>query len=163
MVIRKAERKDLPSLLAIYNNEVEHGTSTFDVEPKTMKQWEVWFSQHNIENHPLIVAEVEGVVVGYASLSCYRDMAAYRSTAELSVYIDPAYRRRGIATDLMERILAMAREDSGLHVVVSVITDSNAASITLHEQFGFTFCGGMREVGIKFGKYLGIVHFELIV
>ena len=63
MLIRKAEIKDLQSLLDIYNYEVENGVATFDLHPKTMDQWETWFSHHNIENHPLIVAEKDGKAV----------------------------------------------------------------------------------------------------
>jgi len=162
-MIRRAELKDLEALLAIYNDEVEHGVATFDLHPKTLAQWRVWFDQHNIDNHPLIVAEIDGVVAGYASLSSYREKEAYRSTAELSVYIASSFRRRGVASVLMESILTMAREDPSLHVVVSVITSGNEASVKLHQRFGFDFCGRLYDVGVKFGKFLSIDHFELKV
>lgn len=163
MLIRKAEKRDLQDLLDIYNYEVENGVATFDLHPKTIEQWETWFSLHNIENHPLIVAESDGKAVGYASLSSYREKEAYRATVELSLYVAPDYRRRGIATELMAAILKRAREDDSVHTVVSVITGSNEASIILHERFGFTFCGRIHEVGVKFGQYLDIANYELQV
>lgn len=163
MMIRTAELRDLPELLDIYNYEVEHGTATFDLHAKTLEERRVWFEEHNVDHHPLIVAEMDGQVAGYASLSAYRPKEAYRTTAELSVYISPDYRRRGVATALMEAILQMAREDEVLHLVVSVITGGNEASIKLHEKFGFTFCGTMHEVGMKFGRYLDIENYELRV
>lgn len=163
MLIRKAEIKDLQSLLDIYNDEVENGVATFDLHPKTMEQWEIWFSDHNIENHPLIVAEKDGKAVGYASLSSYREKEAYRTTVELSLYVAAEYRRQGIAVELMTAILKLAREDDSVHTVVSVITGENEASVRLHERFGFTFSGVLHEVGVKFGKYLDIVNYELQV
>ena len=123
----------------------------------------MWFDVHNVDNHPLLVAEQDGRVAGYASLSSYRAKEAYRSTVELSIYIHPDFRRQGVATALMEAILAEARRDPGTHTVVSVITDGNEASRKLHEKFGFTYCGAIREVGMKFGRYLDILNFSRTV
>ena len=77
--------------------------------------------------------------------------------------IAPEWRGRGVATALMEAILAEARRDPGTHTVVSVITDGNEASRRLHEKFGFTYCGAIREVGMKFGRYLDILNFSRTV
>ena len=158
MLIRKAEIKDLQSLLDIYNDEVENGVATFDLHPKTMEQWEIWFSHHNIENHLLSVAEKDGKAVGYASLSSYREKEAYRTTVELSLYVAAEYRRQGIAVELMTAILKLAREDDSVHTVVSVITGENEASVRLHERFGFTFSGVLHEVGVPSGGVLADVH-----
>ena len=163
MNIRKAQAADLQELLDIYNYEVEHGVATLDLQPKTLEQWRQWFDAHNVENHPLIVAERDGHVAGYASLSPYREKEAYQSTVELSVYIAPGDRRKGVATALMREILEEARRDSRTHTVVSVITAGNEASIRLHERFGFTFCGTICEVGEKFGRYLDIENYSLKV
>ncbi len=163
MKIRKAEHRDLQALLDIYNYEVEHGVATLDLQPKDMHQWEAWFAAHNVENHPLLVAEADGHVAGYASLSDYREKEAYKTTVELSVYIGPDDRQKGIATALMEEILAEARRDGRTHTVVSVITAGNEASVHLHRRFGFEFCGTIREVGVKFGRYLDIENYSLHV
>lgn len=163
MKIRTAERKDLEELLEIYNYEVENGVATLDIRPRTLAEWAGWFDAHNVGNHLLIVAETGGKVTGYASLSAYRDKEAYKSTVELSVYIHGDYRRRGVATALMEQILIYARENDSIHTVVSVITRGNEASIRLHEKYGFTFCGTIHEVGYKAGRYLDIDNFELRV
>ena len=141
MNIRTAERRDLSAMLDIYNYEVKNGTATFDVEPRAGAAGEAWFAAHNTGNHPLLVAEEDGKVLGYASLSPYRDFDAYLQTVELSVYVAPESRGRGIASALMEAVLRLAREDAGTHTVVSVIAGGNAASVRLHEKFGFT-CSG---------------------
>lgn len=163
MIIRTAQEKDMPALLDIYNYEVEHGLATFDLNPKTMEERLLWFRAHNVGNHPLIVAEEDGKAVGYASLSSYRDKEAYEATVELSIYIDPAYRRRGIAGELAPTILKTAREREDIHTVISVITGGNEASIRLHERLGFVHCGTIREVGVKFGKLLDIENYQLMV
>ena len=163
MEIRTAQREDLEQLLAIYNYEVENGVATFDLHPKTAAEWGAWFDAHNVNNHPLLVAVQGEKVLGYASLSPYRPKEAYDSTVELSIYIAPDARRQGVANALMEAILQEARRDSRTHTVVSVITGGNEASRKLHEKFGFTYCGAIREVGMKFGAYLDILNFSLIV
>ena len=176
ITIRKGRREDVPVLLDIYNYEVINGTATFDLQPKTLAQRMEWYEEHQTEAHPLLVAELpaqqeqdgasalsQPIVAGYATLSSYRPKEAYASTAELSLYIAPACRGRGVATALMQAILQSARECPELHMVVSVITGGNAASIHLHEKFGFVHCGTLREVGFKHGAYRDIDHFLLEV
>ena len=116
-----------------------------------------------MENHPLRVAEIDDCVAGYGSLSSYREKEAFRSTVELSVYVSPTFRRRGVASALMADLLALAREDERTHAVVSVITAGNEASRRLHEKFGFVFCGRIPEVGMKFGRYQDIENHWLRV
>lgn len=163
MKIRKAVQEDLKELLDIYNYEVVNGVATLDLVPRTIEEWQEWFDAHNVENHPLYVAEIDGKVAGYTSLSSYRAKEAYRTTVELSVYISPDFRRQGVASALMEYILKTAREDTTIHTVVSVITSGNVASTRLHEKFGFRFCGMIPEVGMKFGEYLNIDNYSLQV
>ena len=163
MQIRRAEERDLKALLDIYNYEVEYGVATLDLRPKTMDEWREWYKAHNVGNHPLFVAELDGQVAGYASLSAYREKEAYHSTVELSVYVGAEYRRRGVATELMDEILLYARQDSSVHLVVSVITSGNEASVRLHEKYGFRFCGVIHEAGWKMGKYQDIENYELLV
>lgn len=160
--IRAAAAADLPALLAIYNHAVLHSVATFDLEPRTAEAGRAWLAAHTGQ-HPLVVAEVQGTVAGYASLSPYRPMPAYDSTAELSLYIHPDYQRRGLGRALAEHILALARADARLHLVVSVITASHTVSIALHEKLGFRRCGTLHEAGCKFGAFHDVVHLELQV
>ena len=163
MEIRTAELRDLPELLDIYNDEVLHSVATFDLHPKTLEERRAWFDEHNKDNHPLIVAIEDERVAGYASLSPYREKEAFKSTVELSIYIGRDFRRRGIATALMAAILDLAQQNERTHAVVSVITSGNEASAKLHDKFGFTFCGTIPELGVKFGQYLGIDNYFLRV
>lgn len=162
-LIRPAQAEDVPALLEIYNYAVVHSVATFDLEPLPLTAWQAWYERHNVGNHPLLVAETGGAAVGYASLSSYRPMPAYNSAVELSLYIHPAYQKRGLGSALMQRILDMARADARTHTVISVITASNTVSIALHERFGFRYCGCLHEAGYKHGAYHDVVHYELKV
>ena len=163
MLIRKAKIEDLQQLLDIYNYEVVNGTATLDLNPKSIQEWEQWFYAHNVGNHPLFVAEIDGKVAGYTSFSSFREKEAYKSTVELSVYISPDFRRQGVATALMQYILDEAKKSDDIHTIVSVITDGNDASQKLHQKFGFEFCGTIKEVGTKFGKYVNINNYSISV
>ena len=159
MLIRVAEQNDLLELLDIYNDEVLSGVATLDLNPRSLAEWQVWFDHHNVENHPLYVAEENGRVAGYSCLSSYREKEAFRSTVELSIYVAREFRNRGCATALMAFILDLAKADERTHCVVSVVTAGNEASCKLHEKFGFTYCGTIPEVGMKFGVYRDIVNY----
>lgn len=163
MLIRKAVSGDLAGTLEIYNYEVENGTATLDLRPKSKEEWRLWMDAHNRDNHPLYVAEEDGVIAGYASLSTYREKEAFRSTVELSVYVHPMYRHRGVATALLSRIISAAEDDADTHMIVSVITAGNEVSERLHERFGFKYCGTLSEVGFKLGQYRDVHHYELRV
>ena len=163
MDIREARIEDLQKLLDIYNYEVINGISTLDLFPKTLEDWRGWFYAHNVDNHPLYVAQVEQQVAGYASLSSYRPKEAYKTTVELSIYVAPRQRGKGVASALMEYTLEAARAMEDVHTVVSVITAGNQASVRLHQKFGFLFCGTVREVGMKFGTYRDIEMYQLMV
>ncbi len=162
-VIRRATIEDVPALLAIYNYEIVNGIATLDVTPKTLEEWTGWFDAHQTDLHPIFVVECDGKVAGYTSFSPYRRKEAYRSTVELSVYVDPAMRGRGLAKCLLGAIIEHARQHEEIHLIVSVIVDGNAASMRLHERYGFAKCGVVHEVGFKKGRYHDILTYELFV
>lgn len=161
--IRSAYELDVPQLRTIYNYEVLHGVATLDVDPRTMEDRMEWYREHKTPIHPLIIAEVDGIIYGYASLSPYRAKDAYEATVELSVYVHPEKRGLGVATALMKSILRTARSREGIHNVVSVITSGNEISTKLHEKFGFTFVGTIPQVAQKNGAFLGIDNYYLLV
>ncbi len=163
MEIRWAEESDLQGMVEIFNYEVLNGTASFSIRPRTVEERRAWFKQHNRDAFPLIVAEEDGVVAGYASLSVYRDNDAYAPTMELSVYVAHEYRGRKVGEALMTELLRIAREKGKTHAIISVITSDNTASIRLHEKFGFECCGVTKEVGQKFGRWLDTLFYQLII
>jgi L-amino acid N-acyltransferase len=159
--IRRAEIEDLSEINAIYNEAVLYTTATFDTDPKTLDYHRQWFAAHGPKN-PILVAKREGSVIGWGSLNPYSDRAAYESTVELSLYIHASHRGQGIGKALMSHLLA-AGQEAGVHAVLSRITEGNATSLRLHEEFGFWTVGTMKEVGVKFGRLLDVHLLEKIL
>lgn len=160
-MVRRADKKDLPALMEIYNDAILHTTATFDTEIKDIKNRMAWWEEHT-GPYVIYVYEAEGVVMGYASLSRYRDRKAFDPAVEISVYIHRKYRGRGIGSKLMEQTLKFAEECSQIGTVISLITGDNEVSIHLHEKFGFSYCGQIRNAGVKFGKQLSLNAYQII-
>jgi L-amino acid N-acyltransferase len=162
IVIRDATENDLPAINDIYNEEVMIGTATWDEEPWTFGQRREWFSKLGDESTPVLVAEVNGVVRGFAYLSWYRPKSGYRYTREDTIYIHRDCRARGLGTPLLSALLQRARA-AKMHLLVAVITSDNEASISLHRGLGFEESGRLRECGFKFGKWLDIVEMTKVI
>lgn len=155
VTVRPATEADLEAIRAIYNAEVLGSTATFDEEPRDAEAQRRWLEAHQ---HPYaaLVAEADGAVLGWGALSPFGARAAYRFTAEDSVYVHADARGRGVGTVLLRELLRAGRE-RGFRTVVARITAENGASIRLHERCGFVVVGVEREVGYKFGRWLDVV------
>lgn len=155
--IRPASDNDLAAIVEIYAHYVRNGTVTFEIDPPGHA--EIARRRAEVEAHglPYLVAEVEGVVLGYAYAVPYRPRRAYRFTVEESIYIGPAHTRRGLGRLLLPALIE-ACERWGARQMVAVIGGSdNLASVRLHERFGFRHAGVLRSVGFKFGRWLDSV------
>ncbi|WP_243297991.1 GNAT family N-acetyltransferase [Bacillus litorisediminis] len=159
--IREAVLNDLPAMLEIYNEAVRTLTATFDLEEQTLEERTLWFEKFN-ERYPLIVAELNGEVVGYSSLSKFREKPAYSQSTELSIYISSKHRGYGIGSALMKEILRRAKK-LGYHTVIAGITAGNEESIKLHEKFGFEYMGRFKEVGYKFGEWQDVLNYQYMI
>ncbi len=151
--IRPAARGDLPRLTEIYNHYVIHTPVTFDIEPYTVESRAPWFDQFGATGrHRLIVAEANGLVLGYAGTIRFRPKAAYETTVETTIYCDQQAIGKGIGS-LLYRALFEAIEDEDVHRIVAGYTLPNDASAALHARCGFKPVGIYTEVGRKFGRY----------
>ena len=152
--IRPAKIDDLPAITEIYNQAILNTVATFDTEPKTPEEQHIWFDEHG-DRYPILVAEIDGIPVGWASLSEWSDRRAYSDTAEISVYIGEGFRGKGIGRALSQAIIQAGRE-AGLHTLIARIAEGNASSIHIAESQGFEHIGIMREVGRKFGRLIDV-------
>jgi len=152
--IKKAELKDIAGIMESYNKEIKEGVATFDTKEKTFEEMKKWFGEHGPKN-PIMTAEINNELVGWASLSKYDDKKAYSDTAEISLYVKKELQNKGIGKRLMKRILDEGKR-AGLHTVIARITNGNQISVKLHKKFGFEYVGIYREVGKKFGKTLDV-------
>lgn len=151
---------DLDEILAIHNHAIRELLSIWTETEVDRADRERWLADHEADNHPVLVAEIDGAVAGYASYGPWRSKSGYRHTVENSVYVAQGYQRQGIARLLMVELIEVARA-RGIHVMVAAIDAGNAASIKLHEQLGFESPVIMREVGTKFGNWLDLAFMRL--
>jgi phosphinothricin acetyltransferase len=157
MLIRNAEPKDVPPILALYNQAVRETTAAWTNREETLDERLTWFEGRMKQDLPVLIAvDDTDAVLGFASFGPFRPREGYRLTVEHSVYVDPAAQRRGIGRALLERLMEIATAKN-LHVLVGVIDGGNAASIALHEKLGFHVAGHLPEAGTKFGRWLDLV------
>ncbi len=161
MIIRRAERADLEAITQIYNQAILNTVATFDTEPKTVDSRLDWFNKHD-KRYPILVALSDNVVVGWVSLSVWSDKCAYNKTAELSIYIEEQQRGRGIGKKLMNSIIEHAN-NIDCHTIISRIAGESEASIHLHEKYEFQLIGTMKEVGYKFGRFIDVHMYQLML
>ena len=161
VTIRDATEADAEALLAIYNREVLTGTATLDLEPRTLDGQIEWIRRHQGAN-PVVVAVDDDEVVGFASLSQFKERAAYRTTVENSIYVAPGQQGKGIGNLLMTEILERARSH-GFHSVIARIAGDNPGSIAVHMRHGYELVGVEREVGRKFGHWLDVTELQLLL
>ena len=161
-LIRPATRADAAVIAAIYNHAVEHTTATFDTEPQSVEAREAWLDEHARPQHPVLVAETRGRVVGWSSLSSYSTRCAYVATTEISTYVDEAFQGRRLGPRLTEAVLA-AGKAGGVHAVLSRICTENERSIRMAKSAGFLEVGVLREVGVKFGRTLDVLMLEKLL
>jgi phosphinothricin acetyltransferase len=153
--LRLVERRDAEAIRSIYNVEVADSTVTFDMVPRTIDEQVAWIDEHS-GGHPAIVAVDGDVVVGFGSLSVWRERPAYSGSVEDSVYVQRDQRGRGIGKLLLEELVRLGG-DHGFHTVLARIVGGHEASIALHEACGFETVGVEREVGRKFKQWLDVV------
>lgn len=160
LLVRDAVAADLPALTAIHNAAIRTTTAIWDEEEVTEADRLAWWRARTAVGHPVLVAEVDGAVCGYATYGPWRPKSGYRLTVEHSLYVDAAVHRRGIGRALLGALVERARAQ-GLHRMVAMIESENHPSIALHQREGFRIVGHMPEVGQKFGRWLGLTILQL--
>jgi L-amino acid N-acyltransferase YncA len=160
MIIRDAGHDDLPAILEIHNDAIRTTTAIWDEHEVDLADRRAWFDTRRSAGLPVIVAELDGSVIGFATYGPWRPKTGYRFTVENSVYVHPDHRGRGAATSLLSTVIEHAR-DGDVHAIVAGIEATNAASIALHEKFGFRQVALLPEVGFKFGRWLDLTYLQL--
>jgi L-amino acid N-acyltransferase len=161
VVIRNAQPGDLDAITEIYNDAILTTTATFDLDPKSAADQLAWFRSHD-ERQPILVAILDGNVVGWASLSKWKARPAYDHTAETSFYVRSNVRGQGIGRKLKQAIIEEARRLK-YHSLIAVVAEGSEASLHLNERFGFRHVGTLKEVGRKFGRLLDVHLLQLIL
>jgi len=162
MHVRLAEPDDAESIRRIYNTEVLGSTATFDLRARTDEEQSAWMAEHQ-GTYPVVVAvDDRGLVLGFGSLSTYRDRPSYSTTVEDSVYVDEAQRGRGVGRVLLEELVRLGTLH-GFHSMIARVGGGNGASIALHEACGFELVGVEKEIGRKFNRWLDVAVLQLML
>jgi phosphinothricin acetyltransferase len=159
MEIREAREDDAEAVATIYAHHVLHGTASYDLEPPPTDFHRGKIGRIRASGWPFIVAEVDRRVAGYAYVTQFRDRAAYRFTAEDSIYVHPDLMGRGIGRQLLKALLGRSA-DCGFRTIIAVIGGAEPASIALHKALGFEEVGRLRAVGWKHERWLDSVYMQ---
>ena len=159
--VRVARLDDAEAMRAIYNVEVQTSTVTFDLVPRSLADQRAWLAARS-GAHTALVAVEDGELIGFGSLSPYKDRPAYATSVEDSVYVHQSHQGKGVGR-LLLTALVDAAEASGFHAVFARIVGGHEASIGLHAALGFEIVGTEREVGRKFGRWLDVVVMERLL
>lgn len=162
IIIRDANIDDMQSVLEIVNYEILNSTSIYDYNPHTLAQRIEWYENQITQNMPVIVAELNGDVIGYGSFGAFRYKEGYKYCVEHSVYVHSQKRNFGAGKLLMQQLITIAKSMS-IHTMIAGIDAENQESIDFHKKFGFTEAGRIKEAGYKFNKWLDVVFMQLML
>lgn len=160
--VRLARIDDAEPIRTIYNREVTGSTATFDLVPRTLDDQRRWLSARSGAHAAVVAVDEAETVVGFGSLSPYRDRPAYSTTVEDSVYVAPGHQGEGVGGSLLTELVELATAH-GFHSMMARIVGGHEASITLHRKVGFEVVGTEREVGRKFGRWLDVVLMQRLL
>jgi len=152
VLVRDSVEADVAAIHAIYAHHVLHGTASFELTPPTVDEMRQRRAEVVAKALPYLVAEQNGVVVGYAYVTLYRPRPAYRFTVEDSVYVQEGLSGQGIGSLLLAEIIKLCTA-KGYRQMMAVVGDSSPPSVSLHERHGFTLAGTFKAVGYKFGAW----------
>ena len=162
-IIRCTYQKHADAMLGILNEAIVNTTALYDYEPRTIDDMRDWFQKKQSGGFPIIgIIDENNTLLGFATYGTFRAWPAYKYTVEHSVYVDKKQRGNGIGETLMQHLIAAAKEQQ-MHVIVGCIDASNEASVAFHEKLGFQRAGTMPQVGFKFGRWLDLALYQLIL
>lgn len=162
MPIRDARLEDLAMILDIYNEVIATSTAIYNDDPLNPGEFAVWFQDRLAAGYPVLVAEENGAILGFASFGDFRPRPGFRFTVEHSVHLAPAARGKGIGSALVSALFPRAQA-LGKHSMLGAVDAANAGSIAFHEKLGFTQVGVLPQVGFKFGRWLDLVYMQKFI
>jgi phosphinothricin acetyltransferase len=160
-MIRVVQPGDAQDIASIYNDYVEHTAITFETKPVSPEEMRERITSIS-KQYPYFVYEVSGKTIGYCYASTWKKREAYRHTVESTVYLEASFQGQGIGELLMRRLID-ALKAASYHAVIACITVPNPASVRLHEKLGFRRVSEFKEVGYKFGRWLDVGDWEMIL
>jgi phosphinothricin acetyltransferase len=158
-VIRPAITADLAAITAIYNQVIATSTAVYSEAPVEVEDRAHWMAGRQAQGYPVLVADLDGTVIGFSTFGDFRAWPGYRFTVEHSVHVAEGWRGRGAGAPLVRALFPLAAA-LGKHVMVAGVDADNAGSIRFHARLGFERVAHFREVGFKFGRFLDLVFLQ---
>ena len=158
LTVRRAAPSDAARIAAIWNHEIRETLATTDTEPRTVAALRAWLAAHSAAC-PVVVAVADDEIGGFAALAPYRPKPAFQHTVEDSLYVDRAWRGRGVGRLLLGALIDAAAS-AGHRSMLARITRQNLASRRLHEALGFRLVGVEEEVAFKLGRWLDVALYQ---
>jgi len=163
MTIVECDRSRAAEILAILNEAIENSTALYDYRPRPLAAMDAWFDAKEQGRYPVIGAiDDTGRLLGFASYGQFRAWPAYKYSVEHSIYIHKDHRGKGLGLLLMQQLIEAARQQN-YHVMIGGLDATNAGSIALHNKLGFVHAGTIRDAGFKFGRWLDLAFYQLIL
>lgn len=151
------------AILAIFNDAIKNSSALYDYQPRTPDTMLNWFNNKQQHQFPVIgVVDERGTLLGFASYGTFRAFPANKYTVEHAIYIHPHHRGKGLGRRLLEKLIEAATEQQ-YHTMIGAIDLHNSGSISLHQRLGFDHCGTIKHAGFKFGKWLDLCFYQLIL
>lgn len=159
-LIRPYQPSDASAVREIMNESILHTSHNYDYHPKSLDEVEVLFSEKIRDGFPVLVGEVHGEVLGYATYGKFRAKPGYSRTLEHSIYLNEKAQGKGLGSEMMRQLIEVAKEQ-GYHMMIAGMDSENLGSYRFHERLGFRETARMPEVSFKFGKWLTLVFMQL--
>ena len=151
------------AILDILNDAIVNSTALYDYHPRQMQNMVSWFEAKRAGHFPVIgIEDTQGTLLAFGSYGTFRAFPAYKYTVEHSVYVHKDHRGHGLGAQIMQALIEAARQH-GLHALIGAIDASNSGSIALHERLGFQYVGTLPQVGFKFGRWLDLAFYQLLL
>ncbi len=152
------------AILEIFNEAILHSTALYVYRARTQQDMVDWFEAKRAGGFPVIgVEDSDGTLMGFGSYGLFRPHPAYKYTVEHSVYVHKDHRGRGFGRVLMQELIAAARQSGDVHAMIGAIDAANTGSVALHERLGFKQVGTLPQVGFKFGRWLDLALYQLLL
>ena len=162
-IVQCEQSRHAEAILTIFNDAITNSTALYDYRPRTIEMMTGWFDAKTKGKFPVIGIENDsGELMGFASYGTFRAWPAYKYSVEHSVYVDARFRGQGIGKRLLQEIITAAQRQN-YHCLIGGIDATNSVSIRLHESFGFVHCGTIGHAGFKFGRWLDLSFYQLIL